>query len=1129
MLLCVIGLAALLGFLPIAGADDSAPLTGNHPVEAESLRQTGAASPNLALQMQLRFALRHPKALAKLLAEQQNPGSPDYHKWLSSDEFRRRFGASASELNAVEKWLQDQGFSVTRRSDGALEFNGSVAAAERAFATRIATFGDGEVYANTSDPIIPRKFANIVGSIRGLDNMVHAVPAAHPTRLFSDPGSEIGKLFSSAEPPLQLAMTASSSSGGGPVPAVTIGGERAFGPSDLRTFYDETVGPGADGTGSCIAIVDISDFLAATMTTFDNQFGLPAINYTRVLDGSNPGIIGTEQAESELDLQWAHASAPGASLRFHLGGDLVTDISDAITENLCGAISISYAFCGVSSSFMTATMDPLFQRAAAQGQSVFISSGDWGAAGLALNSAGTACVQSSSKSINEMAADPNVTAVGGTEFSPTYSGGNDQGYATEQAWNDSSGATGGGESQIFAKPAFQTGPGVPNDGMRDIPDIALIASPGSPGVFWADDVGGNAQISCCIGGTSLSAPVWAGFAAVISEMVGNRLGNLNQIIYPLANTQYSSAGFHDVTSGNNNFNGVQGYSAGPSYDQVTGWGTIDFNLFANGVKNYLGSGPVATPTATPTARLTVTPTARPTATPTATPAATPTAAATTGITFVGSGPLTDSGTAVTSVSVGLPSGIATGDTLLAQIIVYDASASDVPTTPSGWTAIRRDAVASGNKATSWLYYRVAGSNEPAAYAWSIGSNWAAGVMGAWRGAAPAPIDKSSGATAVGSKLSLSAPSLTPGNNHELQVYFYGAQSGTAPSITLSSALSQRAYDRSSKEGFTLAFADLAAPSAGNGSSTYPATSGNAAMTAQAVLLVPGSGGGSTPTPTSTMTPTPTRTATPTSTGTTTSTATPAATATQRTTPTGTATPTALPTPTRTQIVTPTITVTATPTATATTGAGITFVGAGPLADYSAPVTMISVSLPSGIEAGDTMLSQIIVYDATASDAPTTPTGWTAIRDDTVGGGNKVTSWLYYKVAGSNEPASYSWSISSNWAAGVIGAWRGAAASPIDKASGATALGTTLVLSAPSLIPSNNGELQIYFYAAQSGTAPKVALSNALSQRFNERSSKEGFTLAFADLPAPSAGAGSPTYPANVSNAAATAQAILLVP
>ena len=185
-----------------------------------------------------------------------------------------------------------------------------------------------------------------------------------------------------------------------------------------------------------------------------------------------------------------------------------------------------------------------------------------------------------------MSADPNVTSVGGTGFTPIYVGGVDQGYATESVWNDPAGATGGGASQIFSKPAFQTGSGVPNDNARDVPDIALIASPYSPGVFWADDQSGSPVVTCCIGGTSLSAPLWAGFATVLGQEVGNRLGNLDLIIYPLANSSYGTAGFHDVTTGNNNFNGVTGFNAGPGYDQVHRVGHYRFQPLRQGGEDF---------------------------------------------------------------------------------------------------------------------------------------------------------------------------------------------------------------------------------------------------------------------------------------------------------------------------------------------------------------------------------------------------------------------------------------------------------------------------------------------------------------------------------------------------------------
>ena len=600
----------MIGVRPVRGyAEDRIRIAGNHPDQAEAFTALGNAALDAPLEMQIRFALRNQADLDQLLADQQNPESPRYHQWLKTGDFVRQFGPHSSDVTALETWLKDEGFVISNKEPGYLEFRGSVAQAQRTFDVSIARFGDGSVYANTADPMVPQRFAGVVGAILGMDNMVRAVPVTHPPAL--------GALTT------QLALAgpdASENSGASPMGGVIIGGVKAFGPGDERTFYDETVGVGHDGSGDCVAIVGTSDFLDSAMTTFTSQFGLPAISYTRKLHGSNPGINSNGEAEAELDLQWTHASAPGAPIVYHYGSNLVTNISSAVSDNACGAISISFAFCGPNASFINNTLHPIFVQAAAQGQSVFVSSGDQGAAGLGIR--GNSCVIGSSRSVNEMSADPFVTSVGGTQFAPTYSGGNDLGHAAEHVWNDGIGATGGGASEFFSKPSYQTGSGVPNDGARDVPDIALIASPTSPGVFWAHDVSGVAKMSCCIGGTSLSSPLWAGFSRVIAQLSGTtRLGNLNPIIYGLANSQYDSAGFYDVTSGNNNFNGVTGFSAGPGYDQATGWGSVDFDTFANAVKNYLGPHPTPTatptPVGTPTSSATFTATPVPTATPTA--------------------------------------------------------------------------------------------------------------------------------------------------------------------------------------------------------------------------------------------------------------------------------------------------------------------------------------------------------------------------------------------------------------------------------------------------------------------------------------------------------------------------------
>ena len=212
------------------------------------------------------------------------------------------------------------------------------------------------------------------------------------------------------------------------------------------------------------------------------------------------------------------------------------------------------------------------------------------------------------------------------------------------------------------------------------------------------------------------------------------------------------------------------------------------------------------------------------------------------ITFVGKSALSDYNTPLPVVIVDLPAGVEAGDILIAQIVVYDRNGTNVPVAPLGWHVIRHDAVSSGgNQMTSWLYYKVA-TAEPRLYGWYINSQWVAGVMGAWRGVGTSPIDKSSGdATAGTSPISVAAPPLTPAHNNELQVYFYGAQSNVGPSITLPTDITERTNDTSSKEGFALAFGDLAAfggiPSPIQ-TATATQDSSTLALTAQAVLLIP---------------------------------------------------------------------------------------------------------------------------------------------------------------------------------------------------------------------------------------------------------------------------------------------------
>jgi subtilase family serine protease len=620
-----------------AFAQANLAVKGNHAVEISDL--IGRAASDRVLNVHVKFALRNRAALDKLLSDLTNPASPQYHHWLTAAEFEARFGRTEAEVTAVRDWLVNQGFQVHRQSPRGIVSTATVGHAENAFATTIAASLDQTSFGNVSDPQIPAQFANVIGSIEGLDNtrrsLAFAVKPARATRPSTpaasrpaDPASLLENEAMSLWPAMMEAPTV--------IPQYSGAYGVAFGPSDFQTFYDETsvLNSGINGAGDCLAVIEDSDYIDGAISLFDSTFSLASPSVTRVYaDGSSPGITGDE-IEVLLDIEWAQAVAPQASISVYMG-NLADAINQAVTDNKCGVISISYGFCGGSQSFYTETLDPIFAQAAAQGQSVFVSSGDQGAAGIVLN--GNRCVVGSSRNPSEMAADPNVTAVGGTEFNPNFSGGTDSGSVTEKVWDDNSGAGGGGMSNVFPKPAYQAA-GTPNDNARDIPDVSYGSSPYSPGYYWATDSGGNAAMRCCIGGTSIAAPMWAGVAKLLAQMSGGRLGNMNPKIYQLGALNNSAqSGLRDVASGNNGYNGVTGFSAAGGYDQATGWGTADVAKFAAA---YTGSiilpsvtptptatpaaGPTPTRTATPKPTPTATPTARPTPTRTATPKRTPT-------------------------------------------------------------------------------------------------------------------------------------------------------------------------------------------------------------------------------------------------------------------------------------------------------------------------------------------------------------------------------------------------------------------------------------------------------------------------------------------------------------------------
>lgn len=567
----VILTVACAGAVPASAAPWTI-LKGNHSATAAAqLASAPAIAPNRTLRLAINLPLRNQAELHQLLREQQDPNSPQYHQWLTPDEFRARFGPTQAEVDTVANWLRSSGFQIDSAAAGhrAIEFHGSAAIAENAFAVKIAAAPNSSRFAALSDPSVPSAIAPLVVAISGLSTVPAWLPEfrAGQARLVQSPADKIGK-------------------------------HKLFGPIDLHTFYDENslLQSGVDGTGTdCMAIVADSDYDPNSVAQFDSQYGLhSSVQYVYV-DGSPPGET-TDQFEALVDIEYSQAAAPGADVRVYIGnnstasayGALYDAAEGAVNDNSCSSINISFAVCGETPAYYTGVIDTLAERAASQGQVVTVASGDWGAAALVPDSTMTSCVPSRTRGVNELAADPNVLGVGGTQFRPKYDkSGFDVGSKRERAWNDHKkgyrGATGGGVSAVFSQPSYQHN-AEPSQTMRTVPDVSLAASERRPGfVLFAPYAG---QVGVYIaGGTSFAAPYWSGISHLVEQEIGGRPGPLNSAIYALG-PGGTASGIRDARGGKNAYNHVKGYHARRGYDLATGWGTPDIGVLVPTLANH---------------------------------------------------------------------------------------------------------------------------------------------------------------------------------------------------------------------------------------------------------------------------------------------------------------------------------------------------------------------------------------------------------------------------------------------------------------------------------------------------------------------------------------------------------------
>jgi pseudomonalisin len=552
--------------------DQRITLPGNrHPLAIPS-NDAGSVAPSYRMDRMLLTLLpddAQQLALTQLIDAQQNPESPYYHQWLTPGQYAERFGISESDAAQVTAWLQAHGMEVEEVAAGrrSIVFSGTAAQVEAAFHTQIHSYKTGgEVHhANASDPEIPAAFAGVVGGVVSLHDF-RSEPMHNGTRI--------------------------------PIPDFSSGGSYYLAPADFATIYD--LGPlyqqSITGIGESVAIVARSNINISDVRQFRTSFGLPANDPLIIVNGADPGIFSSgEETEADLDVEWSGAVARNATIKFVVSKS--TNSSDGsylsaqyiVNHSLAPVMSMSFGLCEASlGSSGNSFINGLWQQAAAEGITVFVSSGDSGAAGCDSASASRA---THGLGVNGLCSSTYSVCVGGTEFNDTarpslyWSASNTSGtqssaltYIPEVAWNESGSgglwASEGGASKLYAKPSWQTGTGVPADGRRDVPDVSLTAA-GHDGYLIYQNGG-----LYVVGGTSAASPSFAGVMALVVQNAAARQGNANTVFYSLASKQRAGGAsvFHDATSGNNSVPGQAGFNATVGYDQATGLGSVDASV-----------------------------------------------------------------------------------------------------------------------------------------------------------------------------------------------------------------------------------------------------------------------------------------------------------------------------------------------------------------------------------------------------------------------------------------------------------------------------------------------------------------------------------------------------------------------
>ena len=395
-------------------------LRGNTHPYAQARFDTGAAPDSLPMQRMLLVLTRstgQESALEALLEQQQDSSSPNYHAWLTPQQFGQQFGPADADIQTITLWLESHGFTVNRVSNGrtVIEFSGTAGQVRAAFHTEIHRYNvnNEDHWANASDPRIPTALTPVVAGVDTLYNFPRH--AMHHVGGAVSRSKATGKVHS-ATPLFSLGGTCG-------VPGLGCYGVT---PYDFATIYNVlplwTANPATDGTGETIAIVGETDVALSDISSFRNYFGLQANAPTVILDGPDPGTVQGDETESDLDVEWAGAVAKGAKIDFvesasteaSLGVDLSAQY--IVDNNLAGILSESYGICELFlGTAGNQFYNQLWQQASAQGITALVATGDSGSAVCDRNNGNSGAAQLG-LSVSGFSSTPYNVAVGGTDF-----------------------------------------------------------------------------------------------------------------------------------------------------------------------------------------------------------------------------------------------------------------------------------------------------------------------------------------------------------------------------------------------------------------------------------------------------------------------------------------------------------------------------------------------------------------------------------------------------------------------------------------------------------------------------------------------------------------------------------------